>query len=78
MSNQILKLRLWEEFSGVLQNVDIKADEGLTIASFSQGNQLVMPFTLHLKEELGKRIGQRISLLHTDIIDKNYLVLKGD
>ena len=76
MSNQTMKLRPWEEFTGILQCVNVKADEGVMIASFPQGNKILVPLIPHLRDEFEKRIGQRISLLHTDIADKNYLILQ--
>jgi hypothetical protein len=69
MGSTILRLRPWDEASGILQR--IIEDEPIAILDFSRLQIQISSGEMALiRKQLLQMIGKRISILKTDIIEK--------
>ena len=69
MSPEVRRLDYWEEAIGPLNELEDK--EGIISAKIGKV-RMVLP--LELEEQIRPHIGKRISVLRTDIPDKEYLI----
>ena len=69
MALEVRRLGIWEEGVFVLNNLEVK--EGALFAGF---NKIVLALPLEMEEKLRPYIGKRVSLLHTDIPGKQFLI----
>jgi hypothetical protein len=74
-TKDIYHLDNYHEVVGTL--VNISEEENQTILTFKKEIKIALPFYQECLHELKGRIGERVSLLRTDIPDKPY-VLRGD
>ncbi len=69
-------LQPWQEVRGVLQQVDTDELTGMIILRFGQKIVVAIPYNRQLKERFEHELGRNISILHTDLPDKQYLVIE--
>lgn len=76
MNEEVKKLRPWEEITDILQNIEIENDKNIMVLNFIH-RSIEIPFNQYLVKEIESHIGQKISLLRTDLENKPYLLMKG-
>jgi hypothetical protein len=69
MALQVRRLGIWEEGVSVLNNLEVR--DGVLLAEL---NQIVLALPLEMEQKMRPQIGKRISVLHTDIPSKPYLL----
>jgi hypothetical protein len=75
-SHRLIILGFWEEYLGFLLDVIIENDD--IIIHFSNNDYIILPTVKNLKNQLCGLTNCRISILHTDLKDKEYLIRKED
>lgn len=71
-SMKIIRLKPWEEFTGIFQ--DVKEEKGKIMLYFNQGNGIILPAGSQLRKRLKNMKGKKIAILRTDLENKPYLI----
>ena len=69
-------LEPWEEGQGILKQINKDKDKGIMILDFVRGNSIIVPLIPRIEKEIRRKLGQRVSLLRTDLTDRPYLVMQ--